>query len=129
MESAKIDHILVDRLAAIYRPWDQIGVCPAEVRGFPATQFQPMEQRDHDYDIGRVLYFRNLVQAGAEVEPIQMDNVCEGDRVYPEPLLLDGHHRLCGYILAGAKTVPTLYGGRVDLLHFLTGKRKSCPTA
>jgi hypothetical protein len=44
-------------------------------------------------------------------------------------MLLDGHHRLCGACLSFQEWVPALYSGRLDLLNYLTGKRKTAPTA
>ena len=37
------------------------------------------------------------------------------------------HHRLAASHLAGAKTILANYGGRIDLLRYLTGARKTCP--
>lgn len=85
------------------------------------------KQPTRAWDYGRVRFFYERLLAGEELDPIEVDNVCDHGRIYPEPLLLDGHHRLAASHLANAKTLAANYGGRVDLLRYLTGDRKTCP--
>lgn len=56
-----------------------------------------------------------------------VDNVCLEGCFYPEPVLLDGHQRLAASHLAGARRIRTSYGGHIDLLRYLTGRRRTCP--
>lgn len=62
-----------------------------------------------------------------QLEAIDIDNRCDYGHIYPEPVLLDGHHRLAASHLASASIILANYGGRVDLLRYLIGARKSCP--
>jgi hypothetical protein len=56
-----------------------------------------------------------------------VDNVVNAGLIYPVPVLLDGHHRFAAYVLSRRRYVPAAYGGRVDLLHYLEGKRSTMP--
>lgn len=81
------------------------------------------------WDYGRIRYFYERLLAGETLDAIEIDNECNGGRIYPVPVLLDGHHRLAASRLAGAPTIFASYGGRVDLLRYLTGARKKCPVS
>jgi len=60
--------------------------------------------------------------------PIEVDNVCAGSAILPCPVILDGHHRLAAHVWLGRKTIRARYGGRVDLLDYLTGASDDCPS-
>ena len=77
---------------------------------------------------GRMRFFYEQLLAGGALDAITVDNVCAGGRIYPEPVLLDGHHRLAASHLAAAPVIRASYGGRIDLLRYLTGKRRTCPS-
>lgn len=79
------------------------------------------------WDYGRIRYFYERVLAGKTLDAIEIDNECNYGRIYPVPVLLDGHHRLAASHLAGAPIILVSYGGRLDLLRYLTGARKTCP--
>ncbi len=79
------------------------------------------------WDYGRIRFFYERLLAGDRLEAVEVDNVCDAGIIYPEPILLDGHHRLAASYLAGARTLLASYGGRVDLLRYLTGARKTRP--
>lgn len=85
------------------------------------------ERRNWKYDCGRINFFANQFAAGKLVDPIVVDNYCNGFTIYPVPVLIDGHHRLCGADLAGVQKIASSYSGRVDLLRYLTGLRKTKP--
>lgn len=80
------------------------------------------------WDYGRIRFFYESLLAGETLDAIEVDNVCNYGRIYPEPIVLDGHHRLAASHLASARIILASYGGRVDLLRYLTGARKTCPT-
>lgn len=61
--------------------------------------------------------------------PIVMDNHCYGGKVYPLPTIMDGWHRLFAHKLLKREKIAVSYGGRVDLLNYLSGKRKTPPSA
>lgn len=81
------------------------------------------------WDYGRIRHFFEELKAGRPVDPIMLDNVCSGMHIYPEPALIDGHHRLAASWLAKVPTIPAHYSGRVDLLEYLTGVRQVAPAA
>jgi hypothetical protein len=85
------------------------------------------KQPTRAWDYGRVRYFYERLLAGETLDAIEVDNECDFGRIYPVPVLLDGHHRLAASHLAGTPIILASYGGRVDLLRYLTGARKTCP--
>jgi hypothetical protein len=60
-------------------------------------------------------------------DPISVDNVCDGGNVYPIPVIIDGWHRIYAHRFLGRKTIRANYGGRLDLLDYLTGKTDLVP--
>lgn len=60
-------------------------------------------------------------------DPIELDNHCHMGRIYPVPEITDGWHRLYAHKYLGSKKIPALYGGRADLLDYLSGKTDKCP--
>jgi hypothetical protein len=83
--------------------------------------------RTRAWDYGRIRHFYERLLAGETLDAISVDNECDRGRIYPIPVLLDGHHRLAASRLAGARIIHANYGGRIDLLRYLTGARKTCP--
>jgi hypothetical protein len=79
------------------------------------------------WDYGRIRFFYERLLAGETLEAIDVDNRCDWGHIYAEPVLLDGHHRLAASHLAQAPIILANYGGRIDLLRYLTGARKICP--
>ena len=96
---------------------------PAYVSDLERTRKKPTRA----WDYGRVRHFYERLLAGETLDAIQVDNKCDGGHIYPVPVLLDGHHRLAASHLAGAPIILVSYGGRLDLLRYLTGARKTCP--
>ena len=131
--------ILVNRLWALYAwpecnlPMQKMTIArlltyraqPVYVSDLERTRKRPKRA----WDYGRIRFFYERLLAGDTLEAIEVDNVCHAGRIYPEPVLLDGHHRLAASHLAGAPAILASYGGRVDLLRYLTGARKTCPAA
>jgi hypothetical protein len=123
--------LLVERLQALWDPMEILGL----TQDFswlettePLAQFQDdFRDRSMEYHRGRIRYFVDRLRAGHKLDPISVDNVCNSGHIYPIPVLLDGNHRLTACILVGCKTIPAEYGGRVDLLRYLEGKRKTLP--
>jgi hypothetical protein len=136
-EPALVDKLLVARLWALY-PWPEwnlplrrmtVGklltydVQSEYVSDVTRTRKQPTRA----WDYGQIRFFYEALLAGKKLDAIEVDNECEHGRIYPVPVLLDGHHRLAAAHLAGARIILASYGGRVDLLRYLTGARKTCP--
>ncbi len=76
---------------------------------------------------GRVRFFIEELQAGRSLDPIEIDNECCGNHIFPIPTVTDGNHRLVAANLFGTATIQATYGGRIDLLNYLTGRRKTAP--
>jgi hypothetical protein len=55
-------------------------------------------------------------------DPIQVDNYCWREYIMPYPVILDGNHRFMAHVWKKLKVIPATYGGRVDILEYLTGK-------
>lgn len=87
------------------------------------------KQPTRAWDYGRIRHFYEQLLAGVMLDAIEVDNECNWGRIYPIPVLLDGHHRLAASHLAGTPIILVNYGGRLDLLRYLTGARKTCPVA
>jgi hypothetical protein len=96
---------------------------PVYVSDEARTRKQPTRK----WDYGRIRHFYEQLQAGKALDAIEVDNECEWGRVYPVPVVLDGHHRLAASHLAGAPSIRVNYGGRIDLLRYLMGRRKLPP--
>lgn len=144
--SELVDHLIISRLLRSYG-WEPRTV-PYEdshqghimglitltrerlLQAEPVSGFVGDDDRhglDVSWHVGRVRHFYDRLVLGAALEPITVDNVCSGGKVYPQAVVVDGHHRLIAAKLFRAKTVPASYSGRVDLLDYLTGKRPKAP--
>lgn len=138
---SEVSNLLVDRLYELY-PVDSslgsfTGLTVERLESYPPIgAWLPERFRLGDttkYDRGRVHFFylqlvgRSGTMSGMELDPIIVDNVCEGGVIYPAPIVLDGHHRFMAYKLAKRRTIPASYGGRIDVLRYLEGKRKQLP--
>lgn len=80
-----------------------------------------------EWDLGRILFFVEEIDAGRTFDPIEVDNIVANGRVAAEPDLLDGFHRFVAAKIARAHTIPARYSGRVDLLDYLTGRTCQLP--
>jgi hypothetical protein len=137
VNKGNVDTLLVERLWELY-PWPEWklpmrGMTVEKLLNYRARPkyvsdvTRTIKQPPRAWDYGRIRFFYEEVLAGRALDPVEVDNVCEGGRIYPIPALNDGHHRLAGSHLAGARTIRAFYAGRVDLLRYLTGRRKTCP--
>lgn len=85
--------------------------------------------KNDDYHLARILYFVNHPE---EINGIEVDNVIEADRyqcsVMPNAKITDGHHRLLAAAYLGLEKIDIRYGGRSDILDYLTGERDYEPT-
>jgi len=129
--------VIVERLWALYA-WPERGLPmrkmtvaklltyraqPDYVSDVERTRKRPTRA----WDYGRIRHFYERLLAGERLDAIEVDNECDFGKIYPVPVLLDGHHRLAAAHLAGARTIHVSYGGRLDLLRYLTGARRTCP--
>lgn len=132
-----IDHVLVGRL---FRAYEHFWYDRSNFKGVTIpmlSKYRPVaEHMDErlrsnpdkfrtkgivDYDLGRLRYFVEILQAGGELDPIEVDNNCWGMNILPEPIVTDGHHRLVAYKLVKRRTIPAKYSGRLDVLAYLKG--------
>ena len=95
---------------------------------YVSDQTRTVKRPTRSWDYGRIRFFYEQLLAGRKLDAIEVDNECDFGRIYPVPVLIDGHHRLAASHLAGTRIILASYGGRVDLLRYLTGARKTCPT-
>lgn len=129
--------VLVERLWSLYA-WPERGLpmrtmTVAKLLRYPSQPtyvsdtLRSRKRPTRAWDYGRIRHFYERLLAGETLDAIEVDNECNWGRIYPIPVLLDGHHRLAASHLAKVPIILAAYGGRVDLLRYLTGKRKSCP--
>ena len=85
------------------------------------------KQPPRSWDYGRIRYFYECLLSGEKLDAIMVDNECDRGHIYPVPVLLDGHHRLAASHLARAPIIHVNYSGRLDLLRYLTGARRTYP--
>lgn len=131
MMAGMIDRILVSRLSEYIDSWQKLGLGPKiDVEKFAqVSEFidEYSGNRDMKYHYGRIRFFKNEFLAGKTVPPIILDNQCFGGHISAWPVIIDGHHRFYGAVLAGAKYINASYSGRTDLLNYLKDKRKTKP--
>jgi hypothetical protein len=133
------DKVLVERLWTLYAwPESNLPMRTMTVEkllqypsqpAYVSDEVRARKQPTRAWDYGRIRHFYERLLAGEALDAIEVDNDCNFGRIYPVPVLLDGHHRLAASHLAGARIIRVNYGGRVDLLRYLTGARKTCPAS
>lgn len=88
----------------------------------------PCKERPKSWHIGRILYY---IHHPEEIKDIQIDNECDAFAIYPMPVILDGNHRFMAamwlYRENQIEKIHCLYGGREDVLDYLTGKSEDFP--
>jgi hypothetical protein len=130
MQRDPIDFVLTRRVLEFVDPWWTLAALRGEVFAHPTRAqietapiqpFQPEEQRNEKYDLGRVRFFVEVLRRGQDLPPVVMDNRCLGRSILPEAILTDGHHRLAAAAHDGLEWLPAYYSGRVDVLEWLQG--------
>lgn len=121
--------ILVARLAEWVDPFEVLCVSEETCRTTPSLFREPLFEsslvrRDRGYHTRRIRWFWQRFRYGHDVDPISVHGDIDG-----VPWLHDGHHRFAGALLAGAERIPASFGGRLDLLRYLQGRRKTRPEA
>jgi len=111
--------------------WEGYNVSMSDIANGVATgikerskRWQPYTYKGKKWHIGRVIYFIN---DPSRITPISMDNDCHGSRIYPIPIIDDGHHRFAAILYLGLPKFEAYYSGRTDVLRYLQGKRKTKP--
>ena len=87
-----------------------------------------MENKSTEWHIGRIIYFINHPE---EIKDIEIDNICVDNYILPAPTIIDGNHRFMAAMWLNYKgkmdKVHCMYGGRIDVLDYLTGKSNEIP--
>lgn len=85
------------------------------------------ESKDKQFHIARVAWF---VLHPKEIKAIEIDNAitCDGKEILPEAIIVDGWHRILAAKILEMPKVKVVYYGRMDVLNYLQGKRKTEPT-
>ena len=136
-----MEHLIVSRLAQHINPfwilgWKDEPPSYYEVMGHAQFEHISMKERypkdnsligPFEYDYGRIAYFLAEIAYGEGLRPIEIDNMCDSGNIYAVAVILDGCHRLAAVILAKQTLIAATYGGRIDLLEWLTGGREACP--
>lgn len=86
--------------------------------------FQHKVIESKEFHVARVAYF---VQTPSEIKGLSVDNDCYGYNIYPKAVVIDGWHRLMAAYILGMEKIKVNYGGRMDVLRYLQGKRKTVP--
>lgn len=130
------DVVLVPRLAAVYDAFNALFNDVGLLRAALDTHVERARPRrawcvgreTRKQHIARIRFFVDAFRRGDHVDPIVIDNACANGVIYPEPIIIDGHHRFLAAQVANVKTIRCEYSGRVDVLRYLQGKRKRLPT-
>lgn len=109
---SEVDDSNIEDLGAD-KPWDPT------IEDFPHSN-------NHWFHASRVLWLTKHPEYLQD--PLQMDNDCFNGCIYPIPVILDGWHRFFAHRFLGMDKIPVSYSGRIDLLRYLTGKRKTAPS-
>lgn len=80
---------------------------------------------DPMWHAARIVYLTKNVHL--LLTPIEVDNECHNNQIYPIPVLLDGWHRYFAHLYLGFETIRCTYGGLLDLLDYLEGKTDDFP--
>lgn len=125
----KINRVLVQRLFTCRDPFLALSVRAGTnlERYRPRADYVDHCERTRAYHYGRIRFFRDAYMAGEIPDPIDLDNEWRAFNYPQNVCIYDGHHRLCGAILAKVERVPVAYSGCLDALRWLEGKRKTPP--
>ena len=87
-----------------------------------------IESKSTEWHINRVIYFINHPN---EIKNIEIDNLSNGMEIFPIPIIDDGNHRFLAAMYLHKKgqmdKIHCMYGGRQDLLAYLSGKIDEYP--
>lgn len=83
-----------------------------------------LKQWTNEDHVRRVIYFINHPN---EIKNISIDNYCISNHIMPAPIIEDGNHRVLAAMCLRMKHIECEYGGRVDILDYLTEKTNEIP--
>ena len=124
----RTNSILTSRVMQVWCPYSAIGMRVFnKIDGVRPINFIEEDYRGKTYHKKRVVFFLEKILLGESLDPLIVDNQCDAGWINAQPVVLDGNHRLIAYHLTGISKIKVHYGGRLDVLRFLQGKRKSLP--
>lgn len=82
------------------------------------------EAKTKDYHIARIIYFMDHPD---EIKDVEVDNPCIDGGILPGCAIVDGHHRLAAAIILNLDYIDVNYGGREDVLKYISGEIDICP--
>jgi hypothetical protein len=80
--------------------------------------------KSKEWHLGRIKFLYHRLD---NLEPIEVQNRCEGSYQFPIPVITDGRHRLLASIAKGCRTIDISYFGMDSLLDYLTGACNEIP--
>jgi len=115
--------------------WEGVIITMADIADGVAKQneeqsdwYKPYTEQPKEWHISRIIYFVNDPN---RITPINIDNFYHyspaGTYIFPVPIIEDGHHRFAAIVYLGLPKFKATYGGRIDVLRYLEGKRKTKP--
>lgn len=125
--------ILVERFLEYYDPFDVLELDRAATE---ADLFRVDVQKIFgtatggiEWDIGRIRYFWEELDRGRTLDPVAVKGWEESrGHLFGNPVLVDGHHRLCAANLFGLERIPAEWlAGPLEVLSWLKGRRKTDP--
>ena len=112
------ENITIDNVVnAVHNGIQEVSVLYGDAHKYP-----PLESRNKDWHIARIIYFINHPE---EIRDIKIENVWEGGNILPIPVITDGLHRFIAakylYDCGKLTTIHCLYSGLDDVLDYLKG--------
>jgi hypothetical protein len=127
-----VDLIRVDRLVGYFDldcdPW-RSGFTMDLIKTVTGSQVDCFSKSEEDWSASDHARRIKTIAASPILlnDPIELDNDCHGGKVLPVPCVLDGWHRIYAHVALKIDTIRVHYSGRIDLLNYLRGARKSRP--
>lgn len=132
--------ILTNRLKEFFPDffyWDGEKISLNEVKKALTESLEPIEEHYHhlgepfvkqpktkEWHIRRVIFF---IKNPNKIEPIIIDNEVLNGYILPQPVIVDGNHRAMAKFILQHKYIEAEYGGRQDILDYLTGRTNIKP--
>jgi len=82
------------------------------------------KHKSKQWHIGRIMYF---VEDPRRITPIDVSVLYAYNGMFPTPTIIDGWHRFAAILYLGLPKFKIIYNGRIDVLRYLEGKRKTKP--
>lgn len=139
MKKNKHDAVLLSRMLEYfpdYFEWDENAITQENIKEAIKNGTKVVDEqyddfswfngnkRSKEWHLGRIIYF---IGNPDKIDPICIDNECDGMNILPIPTMDDGHHRYLAQIYLNYNMIQIIYGGRTDVLKYLQGKTDIMP--